>query len=101
VKVKDLLDDKIQLATFFTTESAIADNGFVALTDPQSMILPQNIIPLVRADVAGNPAVVAVLDAVQAALTTEDLTGLNKQVDTDRADPGEVAGQWLKSKGLA
>lgn len=101
VKIKDLQDGKIQLATFFTTESAIADNGFIALADPQSMILPQNIIPLVRSDVAANTAAVAVFDAVQAALTTQDLTTLNKRVDADREDPGQVAGDWLKSKGLA
>lgn len=101
VKIKDLNDGKIQLATFFTTESAIADNGYVSLTDPQSMILPQNVIPLVRADVASNAAAVAVLDAVQAALTTEDLTALNKSVDSDRQDPKQVAADWLKSKSLA
>lgn len=38
---------------------------------------------------------------VQAALTTEDLTALNKQVDTDHLDAKTVAGDWLKSKGLA
>jgi osmoprotectant transport system substrate-binding protein len=101
VKTKDLLDGKIQMGEYFTTESAIADNGFVPLADPQSMILPQNIVPLMRGDVAGNPQVTAALDPVQAALTTEELTALNKQVDVDKMDPNEVAGAWLKSKGLA
>lgn len=101
VKTKDLLDGKIQMGEYFTTESAIADNGFVPLADPQSMILPQNIVPLMRADVADNPQVAAALDPVQAALTTEELTALNKQVDVDKMDPNEVAGTWLKSKSLA
>ncbi|MGI3783134.1 MAG: glycine betaine ABC transporter substrate-binding protein, partial [Janthinobacterium lividum] len=83
------------------TESAIADNGFVPLADPQAMILPQNVVPLMRSDVAANPQVTAALDPVQAALTTEELTALNKQVDVDKMDPNEVAGAWLKSKGLA
>ena len=52
--MRDLNDNKIQVATFFTTESAILDNGYVMLEDPQSMILPQNMVPLVRADVAEN-----------------------------------------------
>jgi osmoprotectant transport system substrate-binding protein len=101
VKTKDLLDGKIQMGEYFTTESAIADNGFVPLADPQSMILPQNVVPLMRSDVADNPQVSAALDPVQAALTTEELTALNKQVDVDKMDPNEVAGTWLKSKGLA
>jgi osmoprotectant transport system substrate-binding protein len=101
VKTKDLLDGKIQMGEYFTTESAIADNGFVPLADPQSMILPQNIVPLMRSEVADNPQVVAALDPVQAALTTEELTALNKQVDVDKRDPSEVATEWLKSKSLA
>jgi osmoprotectant transport system substrate-binding protein len=101
VKVKDLNDDKIQVANFFTTESAIVDNGYVMLEDPKAMILPQNIIPLMRSDVAGNTAATGAIDAVQAALTTEELTALNKLVDVDREDPDQVAGDWLKSKGLA
>jgi len=101
VKTKDLLDGKIQMGEYFTTESAIADNGFVPLADPQSMILPQNIVPLMRGDVADNPQVTAALDPVQAALTTEELTALNKQVDVDKMDPDQVASAWLKSKGLA
>jgi osmoprotectant transport system substrate-binding protein len=101
VKTKDLLDGKLQMAEYFTTDSAIADNGFVPLADPQSMILPQNVVPLMRSEVADNPQVTAALDPVQAALTTEELTALNKQVDVDKMDPNEVAGAWLKSKGLA
>ena len=101
VKTKDLLDGKIQMGEYFTTESAIADNGFVPLADPQSMILPQNVIPLVRSDVADNANAVAALDAVQAALTTDDLVQLDKKVDSEHQDPAQVAGDWLKSKGLA
>lgn len=101
VKVADLNAGKIQVATFFTTESVIGENGYVQLADPKSLILPQNVIPLVRSEVAGNSAATAALEAVQAALTTEDLIALNKAVDADRQDPDQVAGEWLKSKGLA
>jgi len=101
VKVKDLNDNKIQVATFFTTEAAIPDNGYVMLEDPESMILPQNILPLMRSDVAGNSAAVGAIDAVNAALTTEELAQLNEQVDVDKSDADQVAGEWLKSKGFA
>ncbi|MVA75298.1 glycine/betaine ABC transporter substrate-binding protein [Auraticoccus sp. F435] len=101
VKIKDLNDGKIQVATFFTTEAAIGDNGYVALEDPEGMILPQNVAPLMASAVADNPAAVEALDAVSAALTTEDLTALNKSVDADRRNPDEVAAEWLAGKGLA
>jgi osmoprotectant transport system substrate-binding protein len=65
------------------------------------MILPQNVIPLVRDDVASNVTAAAALDGVQAVLTTEDLVALNRRVDSERQDPDQVAAEWLTSKGLA
>lgn len=100
-KISDLDSNKIQVATFFTTDAVIAEKGYIQLEDPQSMILPQNVVPLVRSDVAENQTAVAALEAVQAALTTEDLMELDKKVDNDRQDPGQVAGEWLASKSLA
>jgi osmoprotectant transport system substrate-binding protein len=51
--------------------------------------------------VADNATAVGALDAVQAALTTDDLMQLDKKVDSEHQDPAQVAGEWLKSKGLA
>jgi osmoprotectant transport system substrate-binding protein len=101
VRSRDLNDGKIQIGEFFSTEAVIPDNGYVVLEDPQAMILPQNVVPLMRAEVAGNTTATAALDAVQQALTTEELTALNKKVDTDKEDADDVAGEWLTSKGLA
>jgi osmoprotectant transport system substrate-binding protein len=100
-KISDLDSNKIQVATFFTTDAVLSDKGYVQLKDPQSMILPQNVIPLVRSDVADNATAVSALDAVQSALTTDDLMQLDKKVDSEHQDPAQVAGEWLKSKGLA
>ena len=100
-KISDLDSNKIQVATFFTTDAVISEKGYVQLEDPQSMILPQNVIPLVREDVARNSTATSALDAVQAALTTEDLMAMDKKVDSERQDPDQVAGEWLTSKGLA
>jgi osmoprotectant transport system substrate-binding protein len=100
IKVKDLKDGKITVADFFTTDSAIADNGFVMLEDPQTLILPQNVVPLVRADVTKNTKAVDAMNAVGAALTTADLTAMIKQVDVDHRNPDDVAKEWLQNKGL-
>jgi osmoprotectant transport system substrate-binding protein len=100
-KISDLDSNKIQVATFFTTDAVISEKGYVQLEDPQSMILPQNVIPLVRSDVADDADAVAALEGVQSALTTDDLVQLDKKVDSERQDPAQVAGEWLKSKGLA
>jgi osmoprotectant transport system substrate-binding protein len=100
IKVKDLKDGKVQVADFFTTDSAIADNGFVMLQDPQSMILPQNVVPLVRADVSKNTKAVDAMNAVGAQLTTADLTAMIKKVDVEHQSATDVAKQWLQSKSL-
>jgi len=101
VMASELKEGNIQAADMFTTASAIRRNGLVELEDPEAMILPQNVIPLVRSEVADNPTATAALEAVQAALTTEDLSALNDKVDIDHMDPDEVAAEWLKGKGLA
>ena len=101
VRSRDLNDGKIQIGEFFSTEAVIPDNGYVVLEDPQAMILPQNVVPLMRADVAANSVATGAIDAVQKALTTEELTALNKRVDVDKDDAEDVAADWLKEKGLA
>jgi osmoprotectant transport system substrate-binding protein len=100
-KISDLDANKIQVASFFTTDSIIGEKGYVELKDPNSLILPQNVIPLVRSDVADNATAKSALEAVQGALTTDDLIALDKKVDVDHQDPDQVAGEWLKGKGLA
>jgi osmoprotectant transport system substrate-binding protein len=101
VKIKDLTDGKIQVATFFTTDAALADDQFVQLADPEMMILPQNIVPLTTPAIADNEQAAAAINAVQSALTTEELLELNRRVDTDHESPADVAADWLKAKGLA
>jgi osmoprotectant transport system substrate-binding protein len=94
VKVKDLNGNKFQVGEFFT------DNGYVELKDPKNLIAPQNVVPLVAADVASNTAATGAIESVQAALTTADLTKLNNLVDVKHEDANQVAGDWLKEKGL-
>src|ERR687893_239381 len=98
---EELNKGNIDVADLFTTASAIGRNQLVQLEDPKQMILPQNVIPLVRSEVGQNATATAALDAVQAALTTEELTALNSKVDADHEDPDQVAKEWLTSKGLA
>ncbi|WP_375424710.1 ABC transporter substrate-binding protein [uncultured Friedmanniella sp.] len=101
VRSRDLDDGKIQLGEFVSTEAVIPDHGYVVLSDPQAMILPQNVVPLMRSEVASNATVTSTLDAVQSAITTEELTALDQRVDVDKDDANQVAGEWLTSKGLA
>ncbi|WP_375429926.1 ABC transporter substrate-binding protein [uncultured Friedmanniella sp.] len=101
VRSRGLDKGSIQVGEFHSTESAIAGQGYVALTDPQAMILPQNVVPVLRTEVAADPTVGTTLDAVQSALTTEELAALDRRVDVDHDAPNQVAAAWLQGKGLS
>lgn len=99
--VKALKDGSVDVADLYSTSPAIAQNGFVTLTDPQNLILPQNVLPLVSKKVA-TAEVTAVLDAVSAKLTTTDLAKMNDQNSgASKTSAKDVAAAWLKEKGLA
>jgi osmoprotectant transport system substrate-binding protein len=98
--VKALRDDAVQLADIYTTSPAIQDNGFVTLTDPKSLIIAQNVVPLINSSKASS-AVKAVLNAVSAALTTVDLVALNrKNQGSEKSEPEALARDWLAQKNL-
>ncbi|MFC0266751.1 ABC transporter substrate-binding protein [Kushneria aurantia] len=89
-----LSNGDIDVARMFSTQGAIAENGWVILRDDKNLVPAQNIIPVARED-ALTPEIRDVLNRVSAALTTEDLQQLNRQVEVDKADPADVAQQWV------
>ncbi|MBK6885624.1 MAG: ABC transporter substrate-binding protein [Tetrasphaera sp.] len=98
--VQALKNGQVDAANIFSTDPAIAANGFVTLTDDKRLFGSQNVVPLIAAS-KDTPAISAVLDAVSTALTTATLADLVKQVDVDKADPATVAKGFLTKGGLA
>ncbi|MBK5250953.1 MAG: glycine/betaine ABC transporter, partial [Actinomycetales bacterium] len=66
--------------------------------DPEGMILAQNVVPLVRADIADE--ISDVINAVSAQLSTEDLIALNASSVVDQLDAATIATDWLTTTGL-
>jgi osmoprotectant transport system substrate-binding protein len=98
--VKALVDGQVDMANIYTTTPSILDNGFVTLEDPENLIKAQNVVPLVKT-AKMNADITAVLDKVSAALTTEDLTEMNRRNQGDeKAEPAAIAADWLKEKAL-
>ncbi|WP_052090968.1 glycine betaine ABC transporter substrate-binding protein [Modestobacter caceresii] len=97
--INALANGQIDAADVFTTDPNIAANDWVVLEDPENLFAAQNVVPLISTEEATD-GVGAVLNAVSAELTTEDLISLNEQVIIDRQDPAAVAGQWLAEQGL-
>jgi osmoprotectant transport system substrate-binding protein len=97
--VNALKNGSIDAADIFSTDPAIAKNGFISLKDPSSMFAAQNIVALFAQKVLSQPMKDA-CDAVSAKLDTATLAGLVAQVAGGK-DPDTVAKAWLSSAGLS
>jgi osmoprotectant transport system substrate-binding protein len=93
---------EIDVAILFSTDGVIADKGWVVLEDDKGLINADNVIPVAGDDVAEayGEAFASLVNAISAALTTEELTELNRQFNVDKEDADVVATGWLESEGL-
>ncbi|WP_077192619.1 ABC transporter substrate-binding protein [Streptomyces lydicus] len=89
----------VDVANVFTTDVDTAENGWVLLADPKHLIPAQHIVPLIAARKADSKVRKALAELGNA-LTTGDLTRLNRLVDKDKQDPDRVANAWLKKHKL-
>jgi osmoprotectant transport system substrate-binding protein len=97
---KALLSNRIQVSDFFTTQSVIEEHDLVVLKDPKNIILPGNIVPVVREDVPDKQQVTQTLNAVSRALTTQQLTEMVRRVDELKVPEDDVAEDFLARHGL-
>jgi osmoprotectant transport system substrate-binding protein len=89
----------IDVALLFTTDPSVDD--LVVLRDDRGLQPAENVVPLVRREVVdrwGQP-LVATVDAVSAALTTEVLRSLNAEMGGGRP-ASEVATAWLAGQEI-
>ena len=85
---------EIDCGNLFSTMSAIATEGLVALEDDLEVVPHEAVLPLVRSEVVG-PELTGILDEVNANLDTETLAGLLAQVEVDQLGVDVVAAEWL------
>lgn len=97
--VEALRNGDIDVALLFSTSSVIGDEGWVVLEDDKSLQNADNITPVVRMEVLDD-AITERLNAISAAITTENITELNGRVEIDGEDPADVAADFLQSEGL-
>jgi osmoprotectant transport system substrate-binding protein len=71
----------------------------VALEDDKKLQTVDNVIPAINAKAATAP-LIAALDKVSAALTTEKLVALNKKTDIERATPAAAAKEFATAENL-
>jgi osmoprotectant transport system substrate-binding protein len=79
----------------------VPGDQLVVLEDDKHLQNADNVIPAVNAATAtSQPAVLPALNAVSAALTTEDLVNMNAAVDVERQSAEDVAAAWVQESGV-
>jgi osmoprotectant transport system substrate-binding protein len=97
--VDALKADEVQIGLLFSTDPSIGQNGFVPLVDDRHLQNAENITPLIRSEKL-NGEIRALLDAVSARLSTENVTELVGKVVIDGQDVATVANGFLTVNGL-
>ncbi|MHA2789864.1 ABC transporter substrate-binding protein [Corynebacterium sp. S7] len=97
--VAALLSGEANVADIYTTSPHLDSDGkevdLVTLEDPQNMVLPQNVLPIYRADAVPQEAIDA-LNTLNAQLTTGDLVAMNlRNVGDEKAEPAVIARDYL------
>ncbi len=94
--------DEVQVAQYQTTAPQLASGDFVELEDDEGLLSADNIVPVVRADLAEEygDALADAINELSALITTEDLIAWNVSTDIDKEEPADVATAWLEEKGL-
>jgi len=78
----------------------VAGDQLVVLEDDQQLQNADNIVPAVTSATAmANPALLPALDAVSAAMTTDQLIEMNAAVDLERQSAEAVAAAWVEQSG--
>jgi len=102
ITIEALKKGDAQVGLLFTSDPAIAVNGFVLLKDDKQLQLADNLVPVVRqAALDANPVIEDALNAVMAKLDQAALTDLNKQVTVDGKAVPEVAKAWVEAGGFS
>jgi osmoprotectant transport system substrate-binding protein len=93
-----LLHGQIDVANLTSTNPALARNKLVSLEDPKNLFPAQNIVPIFATQRI-DEKVSAILNAVSAAMTTEDLVEMNGRL-ANHDDIGAIAADWLTAHKL-
>jgi osmoprotectant transport system substrate-binding protein len=92
---------QVDVGLLFTSDPAIAVNGFVLLEDDKQLQLADNIIPVLRKDALdANPKIADALNLVISRLTLEELTNLNKAATVDAKPVPDVARDWITAQNF-
>lgn len=93
---------KINSIAIFTTDGQLASKKYTVLTDTKGIFGYQQVVPVVSKKLLAKegPAFSKTLNEVSAKLTTNAIVAMNKAVQIDQKNAGDVAKQFLKANSL-
>jgi osmoprotectant transport system substrate-binding protein len=97
ITVQALKAGTVQVGELFST--SVYDPTFLVLQDDKHLEASDNIVPVIRSD-KDSAAIKGILNPISAALTTDEMLTLNKQVDIGQEDPAKVAEGFLTQHNL-
>ncbi|PQZ92903.1 glycine/betaine ABC transporter substrate-binding protein [Arthrobacter sp. MYb227] len=98
ITISALEKGDVDAALIFSTAPQIKSMGFKILEDPKNTIGVNNIVPLLCKDSVPAEAR-AVIESINAKLTTDDLTAMNASFILDHRDAADVASDWVAEQG--
>lgn len=96
--IKALEDGDIQMAIIYTGSPSIQTNDLVPLEDTLGLFLASHVVPVASDDV--NDEAAAIIDAISAAMSPEDLVALNARSVDEQLPAATIAKDWLEEEGL-
>ena len=96
--VESLVAGIVDMANVYSADPRIQQLGLVTLSDPLGLFLSSNVLPI--ASEAVNADARALIDAVSAAMSAEDLVALNVRSVDEKLSAAVIAREWLVSEGL-
>jgi len=90
----------IDIALLFSTDGRIKANNYVLLEDDKHMLAADNVIPVMKKDLASNSDLASAVNAIGKKITTDALIDMNKRFDVDKEDAAVIAKDFLTQNNL-
>jgi osmoprotectant transport system permease protein len=92
---------QVDIISAFSTDSRIPGYNLAILRDDRSFFPPYHAAPVVRGELLRSyPEVAEALAPLLGILDEPEMQALNYRVDQEKRDPADVAGEFLRERGL-
>ena len=96
--VESLVAGIVDMANVYSADPRIQQLGLVTLADPLGLFLASNVVPIASDTVSADAR--ALIDAVSAAMSAEELVALNVRSVEEKLSAAVIARDWLVAEGL-